>query len=308
MCWRVWIFTRNALGFSDNLLNNSPQITVGICAKNAEETIVECLENLIKCRYDRTKLEIIVVDGESIDKTPELAEKTLRDGQVNFRIESDHGKGLGFARQLVLDNAQGEYICWIDADSFVTENFIRNHAIYMCANAQGSHPVGLAMALILARNRNAIARLQMYDWLIPTLRALKKGRTPPATMAGTIAPIATLKEVGGFESRFKGSREDVNLIKRLQLHNRKVTVNPSAIIYHNMRGSWKELIEQMRWYGRSEPRLKFRELVMNTLVNFLAKAWSFKDFVNHTKDPICLFLPAFSLFKHLTYLVFYCSS
>ncbi len=289
-------------------MNHPPQITVGICAKNSEDTIVECLKSLIKCHYDRKKLEIIVVDGKSTDKTLELTEKTLRDNQTSFKIMSDLGKGLGFARQLVLDNAKGEYICWVDADSYATRCLLENHAMFVSAHAKDSPPIGLAMALTLTKNRNAIARLQMYERLIPTLKSFEKRRTPPATMAGTITPVAALKKVGGFKSKFKGSREDVDLIGRLHYHNHVIAVNPTARIYHDMRRSWKEVMKQMRWYGRSEPRRQLRIVAADVLISFLTKAWAFQNFANYTDDPICFLLPAFSLFQHISYLIYYCSS
>jgi glycosyltransferase involved in cell wall biosynthesis len=81
-------------------------ISVIIVAKNAEGTIEACLKSV----GDNNPAEIIVVDGNSSDRTVEIAQKYTE------RIYSDEGKGLAYARQLGAEQATQEYISYIDAD------------------------------------------------------------------------------------------------------------------------------------------------------------------------------------------------
>ena len=83
------------------------KISVVICAKNAEKTIVITLESIIK----NNPFEIIVVDGDSKDNTVNVARK------YTDRIYSDQNKGLAYARQLGAEKAQGNYIAYIDSDT-----------------------------------------------------------------------------------------------------------------------------------------------------------------------------------------------
>lgn len=245
-------------------------------------------------------MKIIVVDGESTDNTLSIAREILTSGGAEFEILSDHGKGIGYARQLVVENADGEYICWVDGDNILTRSFISSHVKFMQANPS----VGIAMPLTLATSRKPVARLEMYNWLIPTLTALRKGKNPPDMMQGTITSVAALREAGGFNVLHSG--EDVDLIRRLRLRYR-IAVNPQAKVYHKMRESWGDILRQMRWFGRTQPQRSAVHVLLEVLVSLFGKNKSFLAFVKYSRDPIGFLLPFFSLFQHMSYLVYYFS-
>lgn len=86
-------------------------ISVIVVARNAEKTIEECLSSVKR----NNPAEIIVVDGNSSDRTVEIARR------FTHRIYSDDGRGLGYARQLGAEQAREEYIAYVDADITLME-------------------------------------------------------------------------------------------------------------------------------------------------------------------------------------------
>ncbi|MBI5680831.1 MAG: glycosyltransferase [Methanobacterium sp.] len=139
-------------------------VTIGIVAKNEAENIEKTLESVInqnfrKCDafsnlseikdfrfpnvkrlrplkskiledFDHSKFEIIVVDGNSDDKTREVAENVLNSSNIKYQVlnEKDFGfYGLCFARNIVIDNASSssKYIAFTDADCIVEENWLQ---------------------------------------------------------------------------------------------------------------------------------------------------------------------------------------
>lgn len=86
-------------------------ISVIVIARNAERTIGECLSAVKKNK----PAEIIVVDGNSTDRTVEIARRYTE------HIYTDEGKGIGYARQLGTEMASEEYIAFVDSDIFLTE-------------------------------------------------------------------------------------------------------------------------------------------------------------------------------------------
>lgn len=52
-----------------------PSISVVIPTYNSERTLTECLENILQQDYPRAKIEIIIADGGSRDRTLEIARK-----------------------------------------------------------------------------------------------------------------------------------------------------------------------------------------------------------------------------------------
>ena len=81
-------------------------ISVIIVARDAERTIGDCLSSVQR----NNPVEIIVVDGNSSDRTVEIAKG------YTSRIYYDEGNGLSYARQLGVEQAKQEYIAYVDSD------------------------------------------------------------------------------------------------------------------------------------------------------------------------------------------------
>ena len=70
--------------------NTAPSVTVIIPVLNGAQTIEPLLESLQKQDYDKNKIEVIVVDGNSTDKTRDIVENF----PVKLVVESRDGLNL----------------------------------------------------------------------------------------------------------------------------------------------------------------------------------------------------------------------
>ena len=52
--------------------SNYPSVSVIVSARNEEKNISSCIESLLKLDYPREKLEIIIINDRSTDKTGEV--------------------------------------------------------------------------------------------------------------------------------------------------------------------------------------------------------------------------------------------
>lgn len=86
-----------------------PLISVIIPTYNEERNIATCLEAIFRQDYPRDRLEIIVVDNNSIDRTKEMAKK-YTDKVYNFGPERSAQRNFG------VKQASGKYILYLDAD------------------------------------------------------------------------------------------------------------------------------------------------------------------------------------------------
>ena len=104
---------------SENSTVQSPLISVIVPAYNAEPYLEKCLDSILRQTYER--LEIIVVDDGSTDKTRDIADAAA---QTDSRIRVIHqeNKGLGEARNAGLDIATGELIAFVDSDDWLELN------------------------------------------------------------------------------------------------------------------------------------------------------------------------------------------
>ncbi|MDY6864665.1 MAG: glycosyltransferase [Halobacteriota archaeon] len=100
-----------------NNSNNTPFVSVVIATKNEEKNIENCIKSIKNQTYPSDKIEMIVVDNNSSDKTVEIAKKFS---------EKVYTKGPKRSSQLNLGvkNANGKYIVYPDADMILSEKVI----------------------------------------------------------------------------------------------------------------------------------------------------------------------------------------
>ena len=96
----------------------NPSVTVIVPVRNGEQTIQPLLESLQKLDYDPAKVEVIVVDGNSKDKTQEIVKKY----PVKLVIENKNG--INLARNMGIKNSNGEIIAFTDSDCIVPNNWV----------------------------------------------------------------------------------------------------------------------------------------------------------------------------------------
>ena len=96
-------------------------VSVVLPIYNVEKYLSRCLESVVNQSY--RKLEIILVDDESPDKCPEICDKwAAKDSRIKV-IHKKNG-GLGYARNTGIENATGEYFCFVDSDDYISSDNI----------------------------------------------------------------------------------------------------------------------------------------------------------------------------------------
>lgn len=101
------------------MFKDIPLISVIVPVYNTELYIDRCIKSLLNQTYKN--LEIILVNDGSTDKSGIICDKYKKDDK---RIKVIHKKneGVGYARNTGLDNAQGDWIFFLDSDDFLDEN------------------------------------------------------------------------------------------------------------------------------------------------------------------------------------------
>lgn len=97
------------------------KLSVIIPAYNCEDTIIACIESIIKTNLS---YEIIVINDNSTDKTVEKL-KCFINSNVPIRIiNNDDNRGAGFSRNIGVTEASADIICFLDSDDTVSEGYI----------------------------------------------------------------------------------------------------------------------------------------------------------------------------------------
>ena len=104
-------------------MNKKSLISVMMPTYNNAKYIKQAIESIYAQNYDN--IEIIVVDDGSTDNTKEIV-KQYKDIKY-FYIEH---KGIPFARNVALENTEGEYIAFLDSDDYWLPNKLNTQMQY----------------------------------------------------------------------------------------------------------------------------------------------------------------------------------
>lgn len=96
-------------------------ISIIVPIYNAEQYLRRCVDSILAQSY--TDFELLLIDDGSKDSSGAICDEyAARDCRV--RVFHKENGGVSSARNLGLDNAQGNYITFCDADDYVTPNWL----------------------------------------------------------------------------------------------------------------------------------------------------------------------------------------
>jgi len=134
-------------------------ISVVVCAKNEEKYIKKCLQCL---KRQTMKPEIIVVDGNSTDKTYDIAKK-----YADKIVREKKHEGIAKARNLGWKTAKGDIIAYCDADCLPPNDWIEKISKLMKDNICIFGP-------LIPYDARIEARIGLKVWGDLFLRAISK--------------------------------------------------------------------------------------------------------------------------------------
>jgi glycosyltransferase involved in cell wall biosynthesis len=108
-----------------------PSVSVCIPARNEEHAMARCLDAVIASDYP--KLEIIVIDDNSVDNTSALVRSYANDG-VRFVKSDDLPKGWigrNYAYESLRERASGKYILFLSVDTHIGPEAVSHLVAYL---------------------------------------------------------------------------------------------------------------------------------------------------------------------------------
>ena len=185
-------------------------VSVVITTKNEEKNIENCLKSIKNQTYSPDKIEIIIVDNNSSDKTKEIAGKYTD-------LIFDKGPERSAQRNFGVRQSKGEYFLYLDADMILHPEVISE-----CVELAEKNPkiTGLYIPEIITGNSfwSKVRRFERSFYnatAIDCVRFIKKEK---------------FLEVGGFDESMTGP-EDWDFDKKIKMAGQVALIkNP---VYHN---------------------------------------------------------------------------
>ena len=99
------------------------RFTIAICSYNIEEYIQRAIESVLNQKFEN--YELIIVDDCSTDKTLEIIKKFKNEKVKLFTTKTNSGTAAE-SRNVAIENAQGEYILFLDGDDALYNSEVLN--------------------------------------------------------------------------------------------------------------------------------------------------------------------------------------
>ena len=208
-----------------------PFVTVIVPCRNEERYIARCLDSILANDYPRERMEILVVDGISEDRTREIVRGYIeQNGTV--RLMDNPQRSIPSAMNVGIRNARGDSIVKMDAHSSYQTTHIR-----LCVEYQekyGAENVGGMWKMVPGSN-TALARsivLAMAHRFGSGNAKIKVGASEP-TWSDSVAFGCFKKELfsrlGTFDERLKGG-SDMDMNVRIRAGGGAILLVPEVIV------------------------------------------------------------------------------
>ena len=252
-----------------------PKVSVLIPAWNEERVIGNLLRRMCELTYPKDKLEVLVIDDASTDKTGKIAEAFTKTHSFVKVVHCDPSKG-GRGKPRALNDAlaciSGEIICCIDADYLPQRDIIEKLNLPFgdpsIGASQGRVTVGNEPASLVTR---LVALERIAGYRVDQMAREKLGLIPQ--FGGTIGSVrvSLLRSLGGWDET--ALTEDTDLTFRIYLSGQKVCYVNDAESYEEAPKTWRRYYHQRSRWAKGHMQCAFR----HSLPLLRCKNLSFKE-------------------------------
>ncbi|MBC5774946.1 glycosyltransferase [Pontibacter sp. KCTC 32443] len=197
-------------------LTEEPRISILIAARNEEHTIMRCLLAIDALNYPKNKIEVLIGNDASTDRTRLVIEGFIKD-KPNYScidITGNIGNARGKANVLahLAKHATTDYYFYTDADIAVPETWVQAMLSEMKEN------VGVVTGITTITGNHFFHKMQALDWLyaLGLMQVVSDIGLPVSTMGNNmLLRRQAYESVGGFESIRFSITEDIAIFNEI---------------------------------------------------------------------------------------------
>ena len=210
---------------SNPTINKSspPLVSAIMAVRNEERYIERALTSLLQQKTSGWDIEVIVVDGNSIDTTGEIVRRIAREDPRVKLASNMHGK-TPYAFNIGIEKSRGEYVCILGAHNRYAENYIAT-----CLEELELHSAAGCSGKVITRPGGDSLQAHLVAWTLAHPFGSSSGsmRTRSAGFADSIPyPLfrkSTLLNIGVYNTVLHRN-QDNDLNQRLRARGHKLYI------------------------------------------------------------------------------------
>ena len=102
------------------ITKNTPKISIIVPVYNVEQYIQKCILSIIEQIF--TDYEAIIINDGSLDNSIKVITPLIKNDR-RFSIINQENQGAGGARNTGIKKAKGEYVCFVDSDDYIEDDY-----------------------------------------------------------------------------------------------------------------------------------------------------------------------------------------
>ena len=218
-----------------------PRISIIIPIFNEEKYIARCLDSIIESDYDKSKLEVLLVDGGSEDKTIEIIKKYQKKYSY-FKLLNNPEKIVPVAMNIGIKKAKGEYIIRLDAHSCYTKDYFKK-LIFWHKKLNADNVGGVVITEVKNKTLTSNAIKNVLSDKFGVGSAFRSGVSEIKEV--DTVPFGCYKrevfeKIGLYDERLVRN-QDIELNKRLKKNGGKIYLIPEIKCTYFARETFKDL-------------------------------------------------------------------
>lgn len=227
-------------------------ISVCVVAYNEEKVLPDLLECIKKQDYPHEKMEILLVDSNSKDKTKEIMNRFKCNNQdfLSVKVLDNSGGKLAFGWNVALQNYIGEAIVRIDAHATIPEDFVKKNVNVLESGeyVSGGKRPNIIDSPTPWKETLLLAESSMFGSSIADYRRSEKKGYVKSIFHGAYKR-EVFEKVGYFNEAL-GRTEDNEMNYRIRKAGYKLCYSPDIISYQHTRNTLGGMLKQKYGNGK----------------------------------------------------------
>lgn len=228
------------------------EVTIGVCVKDSALTIDRVIDSIVSQDFPHGLIEVIFMDDGSKDNTLSIISARASTMDTQVKVIHHEWRGLGTSRNRVVEEAEGDYIIWVDGDMILEGDFVRKQVEFMEMNPR----IGIAKGICgILPKEGLVAFLDNVAYVASfyRYRGFVKSRTLGA--GGCTYRVDAIRQVGGFDVSIKGAGEDNDAENRVMNADWLLYIGSPGVFYEQRRSSLRLLWRESIWHGYGAQKL-----------------------------------------------------